>query len=207
MSDSPQKCVALTKAGKPCQSYVEHGSTYCRIHRDYAPAATTQAQSENDAELRALIVELNQLAAELHQAVPEYAPPPYTPSGMLGLLKSNAGRFTPEAIHHLQDTLDGTSIDDFKDIETWKGMWFTLNYLVQMEANERTIGLRQRLRRIPGVSTASDLKDMLAETPKEEFLKVDTWKGMWFIANYEVQNRAQEMKQRLLGADSSAEEA
>ncbi|MCO6453144.1 MAG: hypothetical protein J5I90_20355 [Caldilineales bacterium] len=206
MTDTTPKCAALTKSGSPCRNYAQHDSDYCHIHQGYQ-ADVAPAVSENDAELRALIAELNQLAAELQRAVPEYTPPPYTPSGMLGLLKTNAGRFTPEAVRSLQDTLEGTSIDDFRDIETWKGMWFTLNYLVQMEANERTVGLRQRLRRLPGVNTISDLQVMLADTPKEEFLKVDTWKGMWFIANYELQNQAQGMKKRLLGSDNEEETA
>jgi len=97
-------------------------------------------------------------------------------------------------------------IDDFKDIETWKGVWFTLNYLVKLEATERGHVLADRLSHLPGVSTLADLKEMLQDTPPEEFLNPETWKGMWFLVNYELRNTAGGMKRRFLGEQTAEDE-
>ncbi|NOX63884.1 MAG: helix-hairpin-helix domain-containing protein [Chloroflexi bacterium] len=165
---------------------------------DEAAQFTGLSKAER-AELEALVAELNQLAANLHKIVPDYAPPPYTPSGMSDLLRNNLDRFTPERVKDLREILDGLTVDDFRDVETWKGMWFTLNYLVRLEANERTKGLRARLGELPGVSTLQDLREMLADTPRQEFLNPQTWKGALFVAKYEAENLAQGVKRRVFG--------
>ncbi|NOZ71840.1 MAG: DUF4332 domain-containing protein [Chloroflexi bacterium] len=160
-------------------------------------------QAVPQAELQALVAELNELAAELQAKVPSYTPPDFSLQGLKSLLKSNLDRFTPEmrlgAIKDLQEMLESTPPEEFLNPETWKGMWFTLNYLIQQEAGEVRDGLSARLSHVPGLSTLADLKETLADTPPEEFLKLDTWKGMWFILNYEMQNQAQSLKRRLLG--------
>ncbi len=211
MTEEHKHCGAITKAGSQCKNAAQAGSDYCYVHRNYvatiAPAAAPdvgvsgpETGTIDRSELESLLAELNELTEELNQLVPDYSPPPYSSQGMLDLLQGNLDRFTPEAVKDLQSSLEGSSLDDFKDLETWKGMWFTLNYLVQLEASERVSGLTQCLSGLPGVSTLSDLKEMLADTPPEEFLKVDTWKGIWFIANYELRNQAQSIRTRLLGS-------
>lgn len=212
MTEEHKRCIAFTKAGERCKNAARPGTDYCYIHRNYAgvAASVTQPDDETPApdvvmvaqtELESLLAELNELTEELNRLVPDYSPPPYSSQGMLDLLKGNLDRFTPEAVRDMQASLEGASLDDFKDIETWKGMWFTLNYLVHLEASERASGLAKRLSGLPGVNTISDLKTMLADTPPEEFLKVDTWKGIWFIANYEIRNQARSIKESLLGSN------
>lgn len=211
MTEERKHCSAITKAGSQCKNVVQAGSDYCYVHRNYVAATTPAAEADDgtpapetgavdQAELKSLLAELNELTGELNKLVPDYSPPPYSSQGMIDLLQGNLNRFTPEAVKDIQASLDGTSLDDFKDIETWKGLWFTLNYLVQLEASERVSGLTQCLSGLPGISTLSDLKEMLADTPPGEFLKIDTWKGIWFIANYELRNQAQSIKLRLLGS-------
>ncbi|HEY53874.1 MAG TPA: hypothetical protein G4N94_10495 [Caldilineae bacterium] len=209
MTEEPKRCIAITKAGNQCKNTARAGTDYCYVHRNYAATSDDETPAPDvvpvdRAELESLLAELNELTEELNRLVPDYSPPPYSPQGMLALLKGNLGRFTPEAVKDIQANLEGTTLDDFRDIETWKGMWFTLNYLVQLEASERTSGLTKRLSRLPGVGTISDLKEMLADTPPEEFLKVDTWKGIWFIANYEIRNQALSIKESLLGPSNEA---
>ncbi len=214
MTEERKRCGAITKSGSQCKNAVQAGSDYCYVHRNYAVITTPAAEPDvetsapetgtvDQAELKSLLAELNELTEELNRLVPDFSPPPYSSQGMIDLLQGNLDRFTPEAVKDMQASLDGTSLDDFKDIETWKGMWFTLNYLVQLEASERISSLSQRLSGLPGVSTLSDLKEMLADTPPEEFLNIDTWKGIWFIANYELRNQAQNIKLRLLGSDDA----
>lgn len=158
----------------------------------------TPEQDEIQAQLKDLVEELNDLAAQLKQIEPHFQPPPYTPQRMKTVLTENLDRFTPEAVRSLQDSLDGTSIEDFKDIETWKGVWFTINYLIKLEATERSSALAEHLADLPGVSTLADLKEMLKDTPPEEFLNPETWKGVWFVINYELRDVARSFKKRVL---------
>ncbi len=171
-------------------------------------SATTEsvtASVQVQAELDDLVRELNELAAQLKQMEPHFQPPSYSPKRMKRLLFENLDRFTPETIKGLQESLEGTRIEDFKDIETWKGVWFTLNYLIKLEASERGQGVVQRISRLPGVSTLADLKEMLQDTPPEEFLDPETWKGVWFLVNYELREVASGLKKRAQGgADEGA---
>ncbi len=169
------------------------------------PAAQSEASLQREAleaELQDVMAELNELAAELKRLAPQFQPPPYTPQRMKMLLVENLDRFAPETVKSLQESLDGTTIEDFKDFETWKGVWFTINYLIKLEASERTHALADRLSRLPGVSTLADLKEMLQDTPPEEFLNPETWKGVWFLINYELKNTASGLKKRLRGASA-----
>ncbi len=168
-------------------------------------AAQSEASLQRDAleaELQDVMAELNELAAELKRLAPQFQPPPYTPQRMKMLLVENLDRFAPETVKSLQESLDGTTIEDFKDFETWKGVWFTINYLIKLEASERTHALAERLSRLPGISTLADLKEMLQDTPPEEFLNPETWKGVWFLINYELKNTASGLKKRLRGASA-----
>jgi len=169
----------------------------------------SQEQVEIQAALKDLVAELNDLAAQLKQLEPYFQPPQYSPQRMKTVLAENLERFTPETIKSLQESVEGTSIEDFKDIETWKGVWFTINYLIKLEARERASSLAKRLAQLPGVTTLADLKEMLQDTPPEEFLNPETWKGVWFLVNYELKNAASDIKKRVQrkSEDAEAEEA
>ncbi|NOZ50191.1 MAG: hypothetical protein GXP37_09125, partial [Chloroflexi bacterium] len=164
-------------------------------------------RAAQQAELRSLVEELNQLAAELQSLAPRYSPPAFSMQGLRRLLKTSIDRFAPDAqigaIKDLQELLEATPPEEFLNPETWKGMWYTLNYLAQQETGDVRDHLSKRLARVPGMSTLSDLKEMLADTPPDEFLKLDTWKGMWFILNYELQNQAQTLRRHLLGDEDT----
>ncbi len=165
-----------------------------------------QAEGELHAELQDLVEELNNLAAELKRLAPQFQPPPYTPQRMKTLLAENLDRFAPETVKGLQESLEGATLDDFKDFETWKGVWFTINYLIKLEASERGHALAERLAHLPGVSTLADLKEMLKDTPPEEFLNPETWKGAWFLINYELKHVASDLKNRLVGGATQEED-
>ncbi|HEY81502.1 MAG TPA: DUF4332 domain-containing protein [Anaerolineae bacterium] len=174
-----------------------------------APVERTEEAKEADDELQAelqdLVKELNDLAAELKRLAPQFQPPPYIPQRMKTLLAENLDRFAPETVKNLQESLEGATLDDFKDFETWKGVWFTINYLIKLEASERGRVLAERLAHLPGVSTLEDLKEMLKDTPPEEFLNPETWKGVWFLINYELKHVTSDLKKRLVG-DATQEE-
>jgi hypothetical protein len=186
--------------------WIQQARALTSAQADAPIADNAPEQDELQAELKDLVEELNDLAAQLKQIEPHFQPPAYTPQRMKTVLTENLDRFTPETVKSLQESLDGTSIEDFKDIETWKGVWFTLNYLVKLEATERSHALAQHLTRLPGVSTLADLKEMLKDTPPEEFLNPETWKGVWFLVNYELRNAASGVKKRILRESDDEED-
>jgi len=220
MSSETKTCAAFTKAGNPCKNFTLPDSAYCRLHQNYQPAAAAVAApvasepgsvSPYHAELKQLAAELNVLAQDLQKLIPDYSPPAYSPQGLRHLLDQLLDRLAPETrrqvMQNLREMVESTPIDEFRDVETWKGMWFTLNYLVSTEAATRRDWLMERLARLPGMETVSGVREMIASTPPQEFLNPETWKGIWFIVNYEVQNQAASLRRRLRGGEETEEQA
>ncbi len=226
MNAPKRLCAATTKAGTPCKRPARPGSAYCATHAGWetaaapaeigaepatpslSPPAAVMPAADTTQALRELAQELNALAAELQRLVPDYAAPPFSPQALRHLLQHALERLAPgqrlQVLSDLRASFEGTSLEDFKDLETWKGLWFTLNYLVTSEAGRRKDWLMARLQRLPGIGTVAGFKAMLADTPPEEFLKPETWKGLWFIAHYELQTQAAALKRRWLGGEESA---
>lgn len=218
MTNEVRHCIAITKSGTPCKRAPQAGSEYCAVHiRAAAPAQTAAptAPAPADvvmverAELQQLAAELNTLAEDLRRFSPEFSPPPYSPQALRNLLNQVLDRLAPgermEILSNVRSSLESVSVDDLKDIETWKGLWFTLNYLVSTEASKRKDWVVEKLSHMPGMTMAAGLKDAIASTPPEEFLKPDTWKGIWFVVNYELQNQASTIKKRLFGSAEQEE--
>lgn len=186
-------CIATTKAGTPCRNSSRPGSTYCHIHET--------ANNSERAKLKALVTELNELATDLQKLSPAYSPPPFSRQGLLDLLKKNGQRLKPEIqgglLGDLQTSLEGASPKDLLDPETWKGLWFVLNYSLQNES----AGMREKLAALPGASLFNDMRGMLSGARPGDLLEIDTWKGMWFLLNYSAQNQIEGLKQRLTGSE------
>lgn len=203
MSDEPQQCQAITRAGTQCKNKARPHANYCHIHRYLAAEAGPRAATPEQEAFRQLVEELNQVAAEVQTLVDGYAPPPFTPQGMIALLKENLHRFAPEArleiVRELQQSFEGASPRDLLDMDTWKGMWFLLNYSVQNQTEPLRESVRQQLNLLPGAAMLNDLQQMFEGATPKDLLDIDTWKGMWFLVNYSLQNQAQQVKRRLFG--------
>jgi hypothetical protein len=78
-------------------------------------------------------------------------------------------------------------------------MWYLLNYSVQNQSESVRETIAARLRQLPGGDALADFQGMLEGAKPRDFLEIETWKGMWFLLNYTLQNQAKEMRQRLLG--------
>jgi 1-acyl-sn-glycerol-3-phosphate acyltransferase len=146
------RCAALTRAGVPCKNYPLPGSLYCRAHQPNeeqsvaaasAPAtdgsaseATTASAAEGappEAQMREqLIEELNKLIERVRALAPDYAPP-FSPKGMFGAFNEDVGNLIPEMGRGLVERLRKSPAADFLDIETYKGLWFLVNYTVQSQ--------------------------------------------------------------------------
>ncbi len=220
MSDANNHCQALTKTGVPCKNSARDESPYCYVHRNYRPdgeATAAQrdvtAQTETakagatiqKADFDLLVTELNSLAEELQRSYPDYTPPTFTPGGMVELLKRNLEKFTPdmqfEVVSELKANLEGTSPKDLIDPETWKGLWYILNYMAQAQSQAILEKIGARLATLPGMALLSDLKGNLEGTSPKEFLDPETWKGMLLIMNYTARGAVGDLKRRLVGED------
>lgn len=215
MSEGDKRCAAQTQAGTRCKNKARVGSDYCYVHRQMAAseetdvAETASGEPKLDAarlaELQAMVAELNQLAQEIQNRSPGYTPPPFSSQGLIRLLKDNLQRFSPESqleiVRALQSNLQGASAKDLLDPDTWKGLWFILNYSLQNETASFRESLANRLSALPGAGTVAGLSGMLKGSSPKDLLDPDTWKGMFFLLNYSIQHEAQSLKRRVLGEE------
>lgn len=81
-------------------------------------------------------------ANQVKEKMNEQLPTPLKPDTLIGLMKQSIDRFTPDLAKDLYNNLQGTSKEDWMDPDTWKGMWYMINYSLQFQADQ----LKQRLR-------------------------------------------------------------
>jgi len=172
---------------------------------DARPIGGPFRESRAQASFEILAAELNALAVEIQTTIPGYVPPAFTPDGLVALVKSNLDRFTPdmqvEILSELRRNLEGTSPSDLIDPDTWKGLWYVLNYTVQAQSTAAIESVYARLVNLPGMALLSDLKGNLEGTSPKEFLDPETWKGMWMVMNYTIQATAADLKRKLEGEE------
>lgn len=225
MSNEAPLCTATTKAGTPCKNRAQAGMTVCRIHAKVTEPATDGPAAEADEptpeqrhQFEATIAEINRLAKKLQEMAPGYVPPAFSPTELARLLKENMERFTPEMrldiLRDLQTGLSGPSAKDLLDLDTWKGLWYLLNYSAEKQSRTLFTEMRQvvgslpgmgLLASLPGASTVSEVMNMLEGSSPRDFMDVDTWKGIWYIVNYSLKYEMDEMRKRIMGETDEEE--
>lgn len=96
-----------------------------------AAAGSEPSQVELQADLQS---EIDRLIARV-EATTDYKAPPFTPQALLRLLEENASRFQPEVLRGILEKLRATVSADLLDLDTWKGIWYVLNYSLQAQAD------------------------------------------------------------------------
>jgi 1-acyl-sn-glycerol-3-phosphate acyltransferase len=127
------QCAGLTKTGMQCKNLALVGEPYCRVH---LPDPSGESKTEQEVRLRAeLQVELDQLIERLREIQPDYEPPPLSTNNLIDFFK----KFMPEIpfqFHSgMTERLSNLIREDLLDIETWKGLWFMINYSIQYQAD------------------------------------------------------------------------
>jgi 1-acyl-sn-glycerol-3-phosphate acyltransferase len=109
-----------------------------------APGAAPEAPEEmTEEELRSrLIQELDELIERLQAINPDYTPPAFTPQRMMELVRQNLSRFSPEMALAILGKMRESISSDFLDVDTWKGIWYMVNYSLDSQADL----LKRRLR-------------------------------------------------------------
>lgn len=85
---------------------------------------------------RELMEELDHLIARVRQSAPDYTPPPFSPKRLIQFLQENLQRFSPDTQQSILERLRGAIGQDFLDVDTWKGIWFMLNYTVEYRGDQ-----------------------------------------------------------------------
>ncbi len=80
-------------------------------------------------------------AGQARDKMNETLPEPLQPDSMVRLVKGNLDRFTPEVAKELLANFEGATKEDLFDPDTWKGVWYMLNYSLQFQAEQ----MKQRL--------------------------------------------------------------
>jgi hypothetical protein len=200
-----QQCAAMTHSGSRCRNRAQEGSEYCYIHRAQAePSDTPQAANPERERMEAVADRLNQLAAEVQAADPGYRPPPFSAAALTELLNSSMEHLAaalPEGlIKDIIRNLEGTKPEDLLDPETWKGLWYILNYTLEMRSKELLQQMADRISAIPGMDMIVQLGVSVWESPRD-LLDVETWKGGVVVLNAAVQVQMEELRKLVFGTD------
>lgn len=147
------RCSATTREGQPCKNLALPDSQFCRVHQPVregqAPGSIPSVQPEvrtspaQEAEPVPTLEEVERLAGQLEEMIarlraarPEYAEPEPSVRGLFGLLAQNLKQLAPEREPELLRRLRKTLKEDVLNIETWKGFWFIVNYMVQNQREQ-----------------------------------------------------------------------
>ena len=80
-------------------------------------------------------------ADQIRERMNEQLPKPLQPDTMINFVKENIDRFAPDVAKGILDTFQGATKEDLMDPDTWKGIWYMLNYSMQFQAEQ----LKQRI--------------------------------------------------------------
>ncbi len=80
-------------------------------------------------------------AGQARDMLNEQLPDPLKPDTLFGLFMGGVNRITPDAAKEILASFEGATREDLLDPETWKGVWYMLNYSLQFQADQ----MKQRL--------------------------------------------------------------
>ncbi len=191
------RCQALTRAGRQCKNRARNGLAYCHVHRHLAVREEASPVDVED-RFREAVDIIDRLVDRLQEQTPGFVPPPFTPRALVKLLKKNIDRFPPgvqlQVLTLLRDSLKDPSAEDLLDLDAWKGMWYLLNYSLLSDARTLAGGIANRLSGLPGMTLMLDLRHGLAGTRPSDFMALDTWKGLWMMISYSLQEQVDRLR-------------
>ena len=90
---------------------------------------------DEEAARQELVFELEGLVERLKEITPGYAPPPFSPRRLMQLISKNVSRLTPEFRLGIIEQLRSGLAADMLDPDTWRGIWYMLNYTLDYQAD------------------------------------------------------------------------
>ncbi len=143
-----------------------------------APQDTPQqpeaASPEDDAAFRAdLKKELDDLIERIRARQPDYTPPPFTPRALIDLIRENIARLPADFQLNILERLRETINEDLFDPDTWKGIWYMLNYTLEYQGD---ILKRRMTGEYETDEWGLDMEFLEAVRPFFEFLYYKYWR-------------------------------
>jgi 1-acyl-sn-glycerol-3-phosphate acyltransferase len=145
-----ERCIAQTTKGARCKNFAREGSEYCHVHQpahaDAASATRTAGADAGEAipveeELtererrQQLMDELDKMMDRVRAISPDYVAPAFSPERLIALLNRNLDKLPPALRLGILERLRGSINEDLLDAETWKGMWYMVNYTLEYQGD------------------------------------------------------------------------
>jgi hypothetical protein len=196
----------------------------------FPPAGDGTPESGNGAtdeaaQLRVMVDELNARVAELQQLVDEKHgdDAAYSPLRLLTMVRDNVQKLTPEMQIDVLRNFQGMSAEDLLDLDTWKGMAYMMTYSARFQAGQMREKMSGVINQVvpepiqPGrlwqlgksgldrvtPEFAKQILSTFQGATREDLMDPDTWKGVWTMINYSLQFQAEQLKQRLSNSGHS----
>lgn len=130
--DTRKQCAATTQKGTRCKNFALADSDFCRRHQPAPTESQSTPRPDVDALRAELVDELEALVERVRAITPNYSPPPFSARGAMKLagktIHAVLGR-RPKMMTRLQNAVNS----DLLDIDTWKGVWYMLNYTLEYQ--------------------------------------------------------------------------
>jgi hypothetical protein len=75
-------------------------------------------------------------AGQTKEMLDERLPEPIKPDSIFGIFKGTLDKITPEIAKQIVSSFEGATKEDLLDLDTWKGVWYMLNYSLQFQAEQ-----------------------------------------------------------------------
>jgi 1-acyl-sn-glycerol-3-phosphate acyltransferase len=103
--------------------------------RTQQAAGAPGEQKLSDEELRQqLLAELDELVGRVRAITPDYEPPPFSGRRLVSMIEENLLKFPKDIRLGILERLRQAIDENWFGVETWKGMWYMVNYTVQYNA-------------------------------------------------------------------------
>ena len=189
-------------------AYLEEATAVTKPEPELAkPVSKTQTRID------ILLAELDKLVVDLRAALPDADNSPYSPLRLIGLVRENLSKYTPEVQLHILEQFEGMSREDLMDVDTWKGIAYMIAYSAQFQVSQTKDRLNAQMpqplkpdtilqfikdgldRLMPEI--AKDLAGTLEGASRDDLKDPDTWKGMVYMLSYSAQFQASQTKDKL----------
>ena len=75
-------------------------------------------------------------ASQTKDKLNEQMPKPLKPDSIFAMVKGGLDRITPDIAKQIAGSFEGATKEDLLDLDTWKGVWYMLNYSLQFQAEQ-----------------------------------------------------------------------
>ena len=75
-------------------------------------------------------------AVQTKDKLNDQLPEPIKPDSLFAMFKGGLDRITPDIARQIASIFEGATREDLLDLDTWKGVWYMLNYSLQFQAEQ-----------------------------------------------------------------------